>query len=274
MFKRLCAMPKPAELLNVLTASAVYIILLVIPPPPFISQALNQSGWMILLLLVGIFTLLLRQKGTAWEAIQGIFVFGLFALLLIHQWQFVPNYGEIIGGLLPWSDASGYLQEAQRVLNGSLLTSFGARRPLFPAFLAVLLQLTGRNFMVSLAVLTWINALAVLLVVREVKRSYGAVGASVLLIIAYKFYLRFAGTTMTEQLGFARVLPPDRCTDQEFKACTFWIGLALPGLECTRGCVLYITHPGPMVFDDLLPQDPIMAHPRVVDNRCDVAFRF
>jgi len=57
--------------------------------------------------------------------------------------------------------------------------------------------------MVTLAVLTWINALAVLLVVREVKRSYGAVGASVLLIIAYKFYLRFAGTTMTEQLGFA-----------------------------------------------------------------------
>jgi hypothetical protein len=203
MFKRLRTIPKPVELLNLLTGSAVYIILLVIPPPPFISQALNQSGWMILLLLVGIFTLLLHQKGNGWDAIQSAFVFALFALLLIHQWQFAPNYGEIIGGLLPWTDAAGYLLEAQRVLNGSLLTAFGARRPLFPAFLAVLLQLTGRNFMVSLAVLTWVNALAVLLVVQEVKRSYGALGASVLLISAYKFYLRFAGTTMTEQLGFA-----------------------------------------------------------------------
>jgi len=203
MFKRLRTIPKPVQLVNLLTASAVYIILLVIPPPPFISKALSQSGWMILLLLVAIFTLLLRQKGNSWGAIQSAFVFALFALLLIHQWQFAPNYGEIIGGLLPWNDASGYLREAQRVLNGSLLTAFGARRPLFPAFLAVLLQLTGRNFMVSLALLTWVNALVVLLVVQEVKRSYSAFGASVLLIFAYKFYLRFAGTTMTEQLGFA-----------------------------------------------------------------------
>lgn len=191
------------EFLNLTAASAVYILLLFIPPPPFISQTLNQSGWMILLFLAGIFALLLYQKGTAWEGIQYTFVFALFALLLVHQWQFAVNYGEIIGGLLPWSDASGYLQEAQWLLNGSLFTSFGARRPLFAAFLAVLLQLTNRNFMVTLALLTWVNALAVLLIVREVRRTHGAIGVSILLILAYKFYLRFAGTTMTEQLGFA-----------------------------------------------------------------------
>ena len=202
MFKRLRTIPTSNELLNLSAASAVYILLLVIPPPPFISQALNQSGWIILLLLAGIFALLLRQKGSVWEGVQNASVFALFALLLIHQWQFAPNYGEIVGGLLPWSDSSDYLQEAQLLLNGSLFLSIGGR-PLFPAFLAVLLDIASGNFMVTLAMLTWINALAVLLAVREVRRSFGVLGASVLLIFEYRFYLRFAGTTMTEQLGFA-----------------------------------------------------------------------
>ena len=100
-------------MLNLLWASFIYSLLLVIPPPPLVSQALSQSGWMILLLIAGFFTLLFLQKGTVWEGIINSFIFALFALLLIHQWQFVPNYGEILGGLLPWSDASGYLQETR-----------------------------------------------------------------------------------------------------------------------------------------------------------------
>jgi hypothetical protein len=202
MFERLRRLPKPVTLLNLLGASAVFILLLVMPPPPFISQTLNQSGWMILLLLAAIFAVLFRQKGFAWEVVQSVFVFGLFALLLIRQWQVAPDYGEIIGGLLPWQDASSYLLEAQHLLNGSLFSSFGGR-PLFSSFLAVLLYITGGNFMVTLAMLTWVNALAAFLVVQEVRRSHGALGASVLLIFIYKFYLRFVGTAMTEQLGFA-----------------------------------------------------------------------
>jgi len=63
---------------------------------------------------------------------QSVFVFGLFALLLVYKWQFASYDDFIIGGLLPLSDASGYLQEAQRILNGSLLTAFGARRRFSP----------------------------------------------------------------------------------------------------------------------------------------------
>jgi hypothetical protein len=203
MFKRFRTLPKPVALFNLFWASAVYVLLLIIPPPPFISQALDQSGWLVLLLLFSLFVLLLWQRGNSWQRIQSIFIFALFALALIFKWQSAKFDDFIIGGLQPWSDASGYLQEAQRLLHGSLLTSFGARRPLFPAFLAVSLYLTGGNFMITLAVLTWVNALAVWLVVKAVRRSYGAVGASILLIFAYEFYMRFAGTTMTEQLGFA-----------------------------------------------------------------------
>lgn len=202
MVKKLLADSKPAELLNLIGASAVYVLLLFMPPPPFISQTLNQSGWMILLLMAGIFAILFDQKGGAWVGVQAASVFGLFALLLIYHWQFALSYGEIIGGLLPWSDASVYVQEAQHVLNGILFSSIGGR-PLFSGLLAAFLFLTSGNFMVTLALLTWVNALATLLVVREVRRSYGAIEAGIYIVFAYKFYLRFAGTTMTEQLGFA-----------------------------------------------------------------------
>ncbi len=204
MFERLRAIPISSEPLNLLGASAVYILLLIFPPAPYISQAVNQSGWIILLLLAVYFGLLFRKKGATWAGIQSISVFALFALLLIHQWQSADSYGEIVSGLLPWSDAASYLGEAQRLIHGSLFTTWGGgHRPLFPAFLAVLVQLTGRNFMVTLALLTWVNALALLLVVREVERNYGALGAIFLLLFATEFYIRFAGTTMTEQLGFA-----------------------------------------------------------------------
>ena len=79
--------------------------------------------------------------------------------------------------------------------------------------------------MLTLAVLTWVNALAVMLVVREVRRNYGALGAAVLLVFLYKFYLRFAGTSMTEQLGFglgnlAMFFLLTAIQKKEFKACT------------------------------------------------------
>ena len=203
MFKIFRAIPKPIELINLSVASAVYILLLVIPPPPIISQVLGQPGWLILLFLFGFFSVLLQQKGAVWEGVQSAIVFALFALPLVYKWQFAQFDTFILGGLQPWSDASGYLLEAQRLLHGLLLTLAGARRPLFQAFLAALLHLTGGDFMATLAVLNLINALAVLLIVREARRRYSAVGASFLLLFEYEFYTRFAGTTMTEQLGFA-----------------------------------------------------------------------
>jgi len=203
MFKIFHTIPKLSELLYLFLALAVYVLLLVIPPPAFISQVFGQPGWLILLLLFCFFAVLLRLGGTLWEGIQGVFILALFAIPLIYKWQFAKFDDFILGGLQPWSDASAYLQEAQRLLYGLLLTPVGARRPLFHGFLAALLYFTGRNFMTTLAFLNLINALAVTLTVRVVRRSYGAPGASFLLIFAYAFYTRFAGTTMTEQLGFA-----------------------------------------------------------------------
>jgi hypothetical protein len=83
------------------------------------------------------------------------------------------------------------------------MTQWGARRPLFAGFLAGLLQSTGGDFMLTLTLLTLFNTIAVFYVVRMVKERFGPLGASVFLIASFEFYSRFAGQTLSEQLGFA-----------------------------------------------------------------------
>ena len=45
----------------------------------------------------------------------------LFALPLAALWQDVSFRGDAVGGLLPFSDASGYYYDARRLLDGHLL---------------------------------------------------------------------------------------------------------------------------------------------------------
>jgi hypothetical protein len=181
----------------------VFFLLLIFPPPPFMNEIVVNSNSMIMILfLLVFFTLLLNKNGNGWETTQAGFVFALFAMTLVYKWQFAPNSGEIIGGLLPWSDAASYNLEAHRLANGGLLSTWGGRRPLFSGFLAVLLRLTG-DFMITLSIMTLLNALAVFFVFRMVKRLYGSTGAAIYLVVSLDFYARFSGTTLSEQLGFA-----------------------------------------------------------------------
>ncbi len=107
----------------------------------------------------------------------------------------------IIAGLLPFSDAASYYSDALRVTEGFRFSAFSGRRPLFPALLAVLLAVTGRNLVVSLAILGVLIGLACYLAAREMQRSIGIWPALLFLLVLFLFYRRFAGATMTENLG-------------------------------------------------------------------------
>ena len=195
--------PNIAELSKLLVGLMVFLLLLFYPPPPFLTRmVVNQNNWVAPLILLVFFILLLNKNGYGWEIAQTAFVFALFAIPLIYKWQFAHTDGEIVGGLLPWSDAASYNLDAHRLANGGLLSAWSARRPLFPGFLAVLLRLT-QDFMISVSILTLLNTLAVLFVVHSIRRLYGSIAAGAFLIISFEFYTRFSGTTMTEQLGFA-----------------------------------------------------------------------
>ncbi len=185
--------------------AVVFGLLSLIPPPPFFSRMFYQPAgqWQTLIILFIFFALLLSRNGKGWETLQVVMVFGLFAISLIYKWQFAFFDPNIIGGLLPWSDAFNYYSESERLVSGLLFTDWGGRRPLFASFLAVVLRLTGGDFMAALIILTLVNIIAILIAFQAVKRWYGAFGASAYLIIAYEYYKRFAGKTLTEQLGFA-----------------------------------------------------------------------
>src|SRR5262249_36126452 len=128
----------------------------------------------------------------------------LFSLPLLALWAHVGIHGNAVGGLLPFSDASGYYYDARRLIDGHLM-GWAARRPLFPGLLATLLGLTGQNLQVTLAILVALSAVACFLLAHEIRTSHGALAACIVVILLLLFY-RFdggLGTTLTENLGLA-----------------------------------------------------------------------
>jgi len=127
----------------------------------------------------------------------------LFALPLSGLWASGVFEADTVSGLLPWMDASGFYRDAQRLLEGGLLSSFSARRPLFTGFLAFLLGLVQRNLQAGLAILVLINAVACYLLARQIQRTHGTLAGTATFILMFVFYRRFIGTALTENLGVA-----------------------------------------------------------------------
>ena len=92
----------------------------------------------------------------------------LFGLPLASLWWHIGTHYNAVGGLLPFSDASGYYYDARRLLQGYPF-DWSARRPLFPGLLSTLLALTGDNLQVTLAMLVAFNGVATYLLARELR---------------------------------------------------------------------------------------------------------
>lgn len=202
LFGKAIARINVLELTTIGVGVLAFFVLLLIPAPPYISGEFHQPDWSIFIVSLIFFTLLFRKNGKGWERIIAVMVFALFAMSLIYKWKFAYYDGMILGGLIPWSDASGYYTNAYRLYVGLDLSVWATRRPLFTVFLSVLLRLVNGNFMYALACLTLLNAMAVYLTTSILKKLYGAFAAAAFLLVSYVFYERFSGEVVTEQLGF------------------------------------------------------------------------
>ncbi|MFZ5908631.1 MAG: hypothetical protein ACOYYU_01285 [Chloroflexota bacterium] len=130
-----------------------------------------------------------------------------FILLLV----FAPFYwrlqgfdtdGFTIGGVLPLSDANYYYTGALRILYGEKVSVFAARRPLFIAFLSVLIFVFGQNIILILMVLALLVSVAILFLMIEVKAGFGVFPSALLVgMLVYNYTGRFVGKFMTEQVG-------------------------------------------------------------------------
>ena len=185
-----------------LLASLALTLVILIPPPASLTSIFYNFSVQVGLLLVIFLGLAFAKKGILWDTVNLILILVLFSLPLIYKWQTAKFDGVMFGGLLPWADANGYYTGAQRLMEGSYLTEFATRRPLFTGFFTILLVATRNNLQVSLAILAALNGLATFLAAREIQKAHNAFVAAGFVAICYWYYCAIAGTAMTENLGF------------------------------------------------------------------------
>ncbi len=136
---------------------------------------------------------------------------GFLGFLFLLAFVFFPFYwrlhgfdtdGFTIAGILPQNDALEYFIGTLKILYGEQIPAFAARRPLFSAFLSVILYLSNHNFMVALFILAFIASLVICLLGMEVRDLLGVFSAAItMMIVAYCYIGRFQGKFLTEQLG-------------------------------------------------------------------------
>lgn len=125
----------------------------------------------------------------------------LLAASIAIVWRTAPTTGSLLGGLLPWSDASDYYAGAVALANGGLINQFNMRRPLNVVLLALRLRLGGGDLMIAIALGAAIVALPLLLAAREVYRNLGIAAATAFFIPAAAFIAPLLPTTLSEPHG-------------------------------------------------------------------------
>lgn len=106
----------------------------------------------------------------------------------------------VFGGILPWSDSFGFLDDALRLLHGHAL-SLAAKRPLYPLSLASLLGITGGNLRVVLLIFAAFGAWAVALATNAVWDSHGRKAALIVWALLLFSLRHWAGYVQTEAFG-------------------------------------------------------------------------
>jgi hypothetical protein len=145
----------------------------------------------------------MRLPGRAGRGLAWLAGLALFSLALAGLWAGGQNTSFVVSGLLPWSDAANYYADAQRLLDGQRFASIASRRPLATGLLAVWMAVSGRNLMITQALLVLMTAVACILAALEVRRTHGAAAAALALLVMFFFYRRFAGALVSEHLGLA-----------------------------------------------------------------------
>ncbi len=210
-------------LLGILTAIAPFLAILCLGVPSWFPSAIvldtvtivrpgaewNDPSWSLagrltwsLLLAAGVVALMnLRGWPRTWLPLA-VLLAGL-AIPQACMWATGQSKSMAIGGLVPFSDASGYLDYACDMLRNHRIVAGFSDRPMFAAMLSSLFQFTGLNLQAVLSILLAFCGVGMFLAAREMHARFGTVAAVFFLFILYVFYNRFTGMLMTEHLGLA-----------------------------------------------------------------------
>lgn len=122
-----------------------------------------------------------------------------------------------IGGVLPYSDAAGYFEGAERLVYDGSLTPWNERRPLNAAFLAARLILTGNNFFSAVLIQALLAAIALFLSTCAIYQTHGRSAGLVFFVLNFSFLSCCLHRTLSEPLGISLGL---------FGFALLWVGIA------------------------------------------------
>jgi hypothetical protein len=125
----------------------------------------------------------------------------LFQMLWI-PWSTGQTTCLSIGGYLPWSDGSWWLNGGLRLLLDGRLIGLSATRIVNEVFFAAILGLSHENLQFALILRTILVAVATFLFAREVAYRLGITSAAVTTIVMVAFIGKFTKTMMSEPTGF------------------------------------------------------------------------
>ncbi len=182
------------------------IVLFAMPPLPddavAVLRIIVSARFALLVLLVATAAqIVLPRAAPVWIALlpgAGVLV---LALSIYIVWRTAPTTGSLLGGLLPWSDASDYYAGAVALANGAPINQFNMRRPLNVVLLALRLRLGGGDLMVAVALGAAMVALPLLLAAREIYRNLGIGPAMAFFIPVVAFIAPLLPTTLSEPHG-------------------------------------------------------------------------
>jgi hypothetical protein len=107
----------------------------------------------------------------------------------------------LLGDVIPWSDAGGYLSDATR-RNYGLLLGQAARRPLYLVVLAALLRVTGDDVRAVVAMMALATTVLGAMVASRIAERTRPWGAALALVVIYSFIRRHSFSLSTESFGF------------------------------------------------------------------------
>lgn len=124
----------------------------------------------------------------------------------------------LVGGIVPWSDAGGFLSDALSKVYGGEFSPHSIKRPVYPTLLAAALRVTGGHLPGALALFAAPCFALAGLVTAHIFQSHGPRAASFVGLLLVIYLRRYVFTVGTEPAGFL------------FGACAFLLSrkLAVP----------------------------------------------
>jgi hypothetical protein len=160
-------------------------------------------GLLLPLVLCVLASCALQIRGVQFPAWSFALVAGFFLLQLWWLWRSGASDTMLIGGFLPFSDASDYMVNAQVLAGGERIQGQGHANDhlLTSAMLAVLWKGAHGDYRLILAFISLLGAASVWLALAEVSLLLGGFAGTVWLLVDILFFRRFIGVPLSEHLG-------------------------------------------------------------------------